>query len=173
MGAGNKVELVSVPGQLVMNEINSQPDDWIELMNVGETDLDISGYEIRDNSDDHRWRFAEGTIVKAGEMIVVDQNTSGENYNDTTGAYEAGTFNMGLGGGDSVRLYDPNGELVDSYTWTEHASYNGDFAAASYGRYPDGTGEFVLMHETAGSGKNWEAPGGGRNAVGSNREGAD
>ena len=157
-GAENKVEVVSEPGQLVINEINSQPDDWIELMNVGEMDLDISGYEIRDNSDDHRWRFAEGTIVKAGEMIVVDQNTSGENYNDTTGAYEPGTFNMGLGGGDSVRLYDPNGELVDSYTWTEHASHNGDFAAASYGRYPDGTGEFVLMHETKGSANNWYAP---------------
>lgn len=147
----NIVEEVTEPGKLVINEINSQPDDWIELMNVGETNLDISGYEIRDNSDDHRWRFAEGTVIEDGKMLVVDQNTHGENYNDSTGVYEAGTFDIGLGSGDSVRLYDDQGNLLDTYSWQEHAAYNGDGALASYGRYPDGTGAFVLTQETKGT----------------------
>lgn len=39
---------------LVLNEINSSPDDWVELMNTGSEALDLSGFELRDNSDDHR-----------------------------------------------------------------------------------------------------------------------
>ena len=61
-----------------------------------------------------------------------------------------GTFEeaIGIGSGDSIRLYDKGGKLLDEYNWTEHASYDGDPAKASYGRYPDGTGEFRLTQET-------------------------
>lgn len=44
----------SAKPSLVLNEINSSPDDWMELMNTGAETLDISGFELRDNSDDHR-----------------------------------------------------------------------------------------------------------------------
>ena len=40
---------------------------------------------------------------------------------------------FGLGAPDSARLYDPAGNLVDSYSWTTHA-------VGTYGRCPDGTG---------------------------------
>ena len=57
---------------------------------------------------------------------------------------------IGIGSGDSIRLYDNEGNLLDEYSWTEHASYEGDEALASFGRYPDGTGSFVLTKETKG-----------------------
>lgn len=41
-------------------------------MNVGTDRIDVSGYEIRDNSDDHRWRFQEGSAIEAGALYVVD-----------------------------------------------------------------------------------------------------
>lgn len=110
---------------ILINEINSSPEDWVEFMNVGTEEIDISGYEIRDNSDDHRWKFPEGSKVSAG---------------------------------DSIRLYDRDGTLIDSYSWTVHASYEGKEEEASYGRYPDGTGAFVLMPETPGAGNSWYAP---------------
>lgn len=59
-------------GKLVINEVNSSPDDWVEFMNVGTDRIDVSGYEIRDNSDDHRWRFQEGSAIEAGALYVVD-----------------------------------------------------------------------------------------------------
>lgn len=145
-------------GKLVINEINSQPDDWIEIMNIGETTVDLTDYELRDSDDDHRWRFPSGTTLAAGEMIVVDENTLGLVYDDVTDTFSEGTYDIGLGGGDSVRLYDNTETLIDSYTWSEHASYNGDNALASYGRYPDGTGSFVLMPETKGTANSWYAP---------------
>lgn len=146
-------ESVDAGQSLQINEINSAPDDWVEVINTGDTDLDISGYEIRDNSDDHRWKFVEGTIVKAGEIFLVDAKSIGQIYDDQTAAYVDGTFEaaIGIGSGDAIRLYDEEEQMIDTYSWTEHASYEGDQAAASFGRYPDGTGEFALMPETPGA----------------------
>lgn len=161
--------------RLVINEINSSPDDWVELMNTGSEELDLSGYEIRDNSDDHRWKFPEGTMIGAGELLLVDAGSQGQVYNDQTGTYEEGTFEaaIGIGSGDSSRLYDASGSLLDEYSWTEHASCNGDAALASFGRYPDGTGSFCLMPETPGESNTWYAPSVVINEVESNGDDTD
>lgn len=145
---------------LVLNEINSSPDDWVELMNTGTEALDISGYELRDNSDDHRWRFPVGSTVAAGELLVVDAKSSGLIYDDQTKTFAEGSFEaaIGIGSGDSIRLYDKDGNLLDEYSWTEHASYDGDPAKASYGRYPDGTGAFRLTKETKGASNEYYEP---------------
>lgn len=146
--------------RLVINEINSAPDDWVELINIGTTEMDLGGYEIRDNSNDHRWKFNDGTILQAGALFVVEANTKGLIYDDQEGTYVAGEFQeaIGIGSGDSIRLYDKAGDLLDEYSWTEHASYDGNDALASFGRYPDGTGSFVLTKETKGSKNDWYQP---------------
>ena len=150
----------SAKSALVLNEINSSPDDWIELMNTGTEELDLSGYELRDNSDDHRWRFPEGSKLAAGAMQIVDAKSSGFIYDDQTKGFIEGSFEaaIGIGSGDSIRLYDKEGNLLDEYSWTEHASYDGDAAKASYGRYPDGTGAFCLTTETKGTANEHYAP---------------
>ena len=160
-GKLNIVEKEELPKhRLLINEINSAPDDWVEFINIGTEEMDLSGYEIRDNSNDHRWKFAEGTKLPAGELFVVEANTFGQVYDDQTGAYVAGEFHeaIGIGSGDSIRLYDNEGNLLDDYSWTGHASYEGNDALASFGRYPDGTGSFGLMKETKGSKNDWYQP---------------
>lgn len=145
---------------LVLNEINSSPDDWVELMNTGTEALDVSGYELRDNSDDHRWRFPEGSTIAAGALLVVDAKSSGLIYDDQAKTFAEGTFEaaISIGSGDSIRLYDKGSNLLDEYSWTAHASYDGDAAKASYGRYPDGTGAFRLTKETKGTANEYYAP---------------
>jgi|GEM_PF-442277 len=160
-GELNIVEIEELPKhRLIMNEINSSPDDWVELINLGTEEMDLSGYEIRDNSDDHRWKFAEGTKLPADALFAVDANTDGQVYDDQTDAYTAGKFGaaIGIGSGDSIRLYDKEGKLLDEYSWSQHASYEGDEALASFGRYPDGTGAFGLMKETKGLPNDWYKP---------------
>lgn len=132
-------------GKLVINEVNSSPDDWVEFMNVGTDRIDVSGYEIRDNSDDHRWRFQEGSAIEAGALYVVDAKKIGFVYDDQSGSYVEGSFEtaIGIGSGDSIRVYDKDGNLLDECSWTEHASVGGDAALASIGRYPDGIGAFL------------------------------
>lgn len=145
---------------LVLNEINSSPNDWVELMNTGTEALDVSGYELRDNSDDHRWRFPDRSTIAAGALLVVDAKSSGLIYDDQAKTFAEGTFEaaISIGSGDSIRLYDKGSNLLDEYSWTAHASYDGDAAKASYGRYPDGTGAFRLTKETKGTANEYYAP---------------
>lgn len=154
------VSAAEVVGTIRINEVNSAPDDWVEIMNLGTGTMDLSGYEIRDNSDDHRWQFAKGSSIKAGDLMVVEATTVGKVYNDETNAYVEGTFEsaIGIGSGDSIRIYDREGNVIDECAWTEHASYEGDAALASIGRYPDGTGAFVIMKETKGLANDWYKP---------------
>ncbi|MGI6786589.1 MAG: lamin tail domain-containing protein [Gleimia sp.] len=141
-----------VETQLVLNEVDSGPADWVEFINPGSEALDISGYEIRDNSDDHRWRFPEGTVINPGQYLVVDADAVGLIYNDQTGEYEENTFQaaIGIGSGDSIRVYDYQGELIESVSWTAHAAIDGDEAAATIARCPDTTGNFQIALATPG-----------------------
>lgn len=105
-----------------INEVESNggtPGDWTELYNAGTTPADISGWSFKDNDDTHNYVIPAGTIVPVGGYYTIEEAAQG----------------FGLGGADSVRLYDAAAVLVDSYTWTAHA-------AVTYGRCPNGTGAF-------------------------------
>ncbi|MDO5049942.1 MAG: lamin tail domain-containing protein [Actinomycetaceae bacterium] len=138
--------------RLVLNEIDSSPSDWIEFVNPGEQDLNISGYEIRDDSDDHRWQFPEGAVIEGGKYLVVDSTTEGLVYNDQTGELATGTFEsaIGIGSSDMIRVYNPEGTMIDSAKWTAHAAIDGDEVAATISRCPDVTGKFQIGNATRG-----------------------
>lgn len=119
-GAANACQL---PGKVVINEIESQagsPDDWIELYNAGGSTVDLAGYVLSDNSDDHRLTLPAGTSIAPGAFLTVDVATVDGGF--------------GLGGADSARLFAADGTtLLDSHSWTQHS-------ATSLARCPDGTG---------------------------------
>lgn len=122
-GAANDCEAPAVDTVRV-NEVESNGDstDWVELINIGDGPVDVSGWTILDNDDTHTpYEIPAGTTIDAGGYLVVDDAPGG--------------LTFGLGGGDSVRLFRGGGTLADSYTWTEHAT-------TTYGRCPDGIGEF-------------------------------
>ena len=119
---------------VTFNEVESNGDpvgDFAELVNTGAEPFDLSGFRFRDNDDTRPfYTIPDETVVAPGDYYVLAE----------------ADFDFGLGGGDSVRLYAPTGGLdgdtpVDTYTWTQHA-------ATSYGRCPDGTGEFVTTAST-------------------------
>ncbi len=150
-GALNDPKNAPTENHLILNEIDSSPADWIEFYNNGTEEIDLTGYEIRDSNNDHRWRFADGTKLAAGAYYVVDNNTQGIQFNDSTGTWSDGTFNIGLGAGDSVRVYDAAGTLIQQDSWTEHASAGGDPANATIGRLPDASGDFAITKPTPGA----------------------
>ncbi len=147
-GEANVCAPLPTPGTIVINEVDSQPADWVEFYNSGTAALDISGYEIRDNSDDHRWRFLPGTTIAAGQFLVVDEATIGL----VDGAEDRFSAPIGIGSADRIRLYDRSGTMIDdTLPWTAHAAIGGDFAAATLARCPDGVGAFALAHTTPGA----------------------
>jgi hypothetical protein len=143
------------PGEIVINEIDSAPSDWIEFYNPGSAALDISGYEIRDNSEDHRWQFLPGTSIAAGAFLVVTAQTIGR----SNGAEVAFESPIGIGSADRIRIYDTSGAMIDdSLPWQGHASLNGSEAAATLARCPDGVGSFLLAYPTAGASNDCVVP---------------
>lgn len=105
---------------VVVNEVESNggtPGDWIELYNRGTTAVNLSGFVIKDNDDSRTTALPVGTTIAAGGFLIIEEAQLG----------------FGLGSADAARLFDPAGALVDSYTWTAHAT-------TTYGRCPDGTG---------------------------------
>ncbi len=106
-----------------INEVESsggEPGDWVELHNPGATPADVSGFMFRDNDDSHNYLVPAGTVIPPGGFYLLEEAALG----------------FGLGSGDSARIFDNTGTLLDSFTWTEHAT-------TTYGRCPDGTGALV------------------------------
>jgi hypothetical protein len=107
---------------VVVNEVESNggtPGDWIELYNRGTTAVNLAGFVVKDNDDSRTTTLPAGTTIAAGGFLVIEEAQLG----------------FGLGAADAARLFDPAGVLVDTYTWTAHAT-------TTYGRCPDGTGPF-------------------------------
>ncbi|WP_243230606.1 lamin tail domain-containing protein [Microbacterium sp. CIAB417] len=169
-GAANDCTVAPVPGAILINEVDSQPADWVEFHNPGTEALDISGYEIRDNSDDHRWRFPAGTQLEAGAFLVVEEGTMGI----VDGVETAFRDPIGIGSADRIRLFDTSGALVDdTEPWDGHAAIDGDFAAATLARCPDGRGAFVLAHPTPGTANSCVTPDVAINEIESNGDTTD
>ncbi|WP_309127728.1 lamin tail domain-containing protein [Microbacterium sp.] len=157
-------------GAILINEVDSQPADWVEFHNPGEVALDVSGYEVRDNSDDHSWRFPPGAAIEPGGFLVVDEATLGLVGGSEAAFREA----IGIGSADRIRLFDPAGTLIDgTRPWAGHAAIDGDFAAATLARCPDGIGALVLAHPTPGGSNSCVLPDVSINEIESNGDDTD
>jgi hypothetical protein len=126
---------------LVINEIESSADagsDWVEIYNTALVEVDASGLLLKDSGESNTVTIAGGSIVPAGGFLAVDVT--------------------GLGGGDTARLFT-GPTLIDTYTWATAAD-------ETYGRCPDGVGEFADTDApTKGAANDCPAPEGYENIV--------
>lgn len=122
----------SVPGMfdVVINEIRSSGEDFLELYNNGDVEIDLTYWKIRDGGDNEPFVFAEGTVIAAGGHLLIE--------GDWPGAPTM-ALAFGLGSSDSAQLYTPYDVLVDSHSWSSHVN--------TASRCPDGSGAFVSTTE--------------------------
>jgi hypothetical protein len=121
-----------------VNEIESNggtPGDWTELYNADSVPADISGWTFKDNDDTHVYTVPAGTVVPPGGYFIVEEAAQG----------------FGLGSADSARLYDQLGLLVDTHSWTAHAT-------VTYGRCANGVGNFIQTPSSKGAANTCTAP---------------
>lgn len=121
-----------------INEVvtKGEENDWVELFNPGEADVDISGWTAADDGNKTPITFTQGTTVPAGGYFVF--NTDGETPDGNT---------FGLGKNDSITLADAQGNVVDSFSWKAHPRILGD-VNTSWSRFGD---EWqVSLRSTAG-----------------------
>ena len=111
---------VPVNQPIIINEINYnsfetfQSEDWIELYNRSTSDVDLSGWHLKDEEDAHDFVFPENTILHSNQYLVIAEDLIAFQSTYSNVLNLIGSFSFGLsGGGDIIRLYDTDGSLID------------------------------------------------------------
>ncbi|NLZ07051.1 MAG: hypothetical protein GXY19_17925 [Phycisphaerae bacterium] len=109
-------------------------DDWIELHNPAAVPVSVGGMYLTDDaSDPTRWRIRNGTSIAAKGYLLIWAD------NDVTDAGLHASFSLSASG-EEIALYDTDGAtLLDSIRFERQA------VDVSYGRFPDGTGDWLPM----------------------------
>src|SRR5688500_678829 len=148
------IVLARADSAVVFNEIMYHPLtnetllEWVELQNQMAVDIDMSGWSLDDGID---FRFPEGTIIRAGNYLVVALAPA--TLRNITGRTNVlGPFaNRLSNAGERLRLRNNDGRIIDQVTY----GVEGDWPVA-----PDGAGPSLarLRANLRGADpKNWSA----------------
>jgi len=112
-------------------------DDWIELFNNTDTDIDLSNAYLTDKIDNSKkWNFPLGTTLPANDYLIV--------WADEDGAQSGLHANFKLSkSGEFIQLTDYD-TVLDSVTYGEQV------VNLPSARIPNGTGNFVAQFATFG-----------------------
>lgn len=117
-------------------------DDWMELYNNTNTEIDLSGYFLSNDAMDlQKWTFPAGTSIGANDYLTVWAD------NDTNQTGLHCSFKLKKAG---ANIYFSNAEctLIDETSFTNQTS------DISWGRYDNGTGPFIAMNPSFNSENN-------------------
>jgi hypothetical protein len=140
-GCNNDDDKIDINKSIVINEIlpkNSQNgtdqdgeyDDWIELYNLANENIDISGFYLTDSKKEPaKWKFPTGTIISKNGFLIVwaDEDTT------QTGLHT--NYKLSADG-ENIVLLSPIQEVIDL------VEYPATLLEQSYARVPNGTGKF-------------------------------
>ncbi|MCP4568271.1 MAG: hypothetical protein GY841_11900 [FCB group bacterium] len=149
-------------------------DELVEIINLGSTSIDITGFQLWDAGLGNWYTFPATTVLQPGcPAVVVISVQSGGSFPTVTGNNLAFDAAEGSGvftnGGDNLVLYDPNndqfiqmyynGDAVDNPV-SDYSGFSGsasivgavenwgsDTDGLSIGRNPDG-GDTIAKHNT-------------------------
>ena len=120
-------------------------DDWLELHNLTDSLVILTGIYLSDKEDNPtKWQFPDGTMIPANGYLIVWLDEDHDDEDATEGLHA--NFKLSKSG-ETVMLVgsDADGNMVlDSVTFGEQET------DISYGRIPNGTGEFQVVMATPG-----------------------
>jgi hypothetical protein len=142
-------------------------DEFVELVNVGIDPFNLSGYEVDDTNSAGNLKFPNGTIVPAGEAVVIfgggDLMMSKLEFGNARALglvfTVGGSGGFGFGNaGDAAIVRDPRGQEVarldyDSMNPVPQPIFQ------SLNRNPEITGPFVNHRDVMGAGQRAFSPG--------------
>lgn len=111
-------------------------DDWIELYNNTNKDVNLSNVYLSDKfSKPQAWQFPAGTTIEANSYLIVwaDKDT------DQDGLHAKLKLSSG---GEELLLTNGDGTVIDSLTFSEQTTN------VAMARVPNGTGDFIFKDPT-------------------------
>ena len=157
---------------VVINEINYHssdgfnPDDWVELHNPTDKEINISGWRITDKKDSTGYIIPDNTVIESMGYWVFSEDS--DQFSQLFKGVENVTGDLGFSlsnGGETIWLYNTDDQLVDSVSY-------GD--SSPWPVQPDGNGPTLSLrdpHLDNSNAENWMAsnrygtPGIANNAV--------
>jgi hypothetical protein len=138
-----KINEVMAANKTAVKDPQGEYDDWIELVNLADEPVDVSGMYLTDGAENLRkWQFPPGTVIGPRGWLVVwaDEHTKSLDGLHTS-------FKLDVDG-EQVLLVDRDDQdnrILDQVQWTTLR------ADVAYGRTPDGMGEFRPLIATPGA----------------------
>ena len=128
-------EIMASNTTVLADEDGDYPD-WIELLNAGDSTVNLAGYGLSDREDNpYKWRFPDVTIEAGGFLVVF---ASGKETSGTTELHA--NFKISADG-ETLVLTSPDGSTIDRVP--THVIPTD----ISWGRKPDEGGDWVLFYE--------------------------
>ena len=128
------------------------PADWVELFNPTNENIDIGNWVFKDKVNDHNFTIPADRVMNPGMYLVLCRDTLEFKDDFPSVINFAGDLGFGLsGGGELIRLFDSNGNLIDEVTYDD---------ADPWPAEADGAGPTLeLIHPSLdnGLGTNWSA----------------
>ena len=149
-GEANTADPAQVP-ELYINEVMAsnettfsdeagEYDDWIEIYNPGNEDIDMGGLFMTDDlMDAGAWLVPDGVVVPANGFIVIWAD------NDPEQGDHHGTFQLS-GSGETVGLF-----ALDGVTIIDSVDFPALESDAAYGRIQDGGPDWDVLPATPGT----------------------
>ena len=121
--ADESSEAEIVINELLPNPMESDDFEWIELKNIGLVAVDLAGWRIEDASKSYVISAEDfnATLIGQGDFFVLDKSTTGISLNNS--------------GGESATLYQADGTLISSVSYSETAKDDFGWARNSSGGY--------------------------------------
>ncbi len=139
MGGSPGVAYLSCEDDLIVSEINyhsavdHETGDWFEIKNQLNIPVDLSGWSIRDDDDNHIFTIPTGTTLSAEGYLVLCEDVDAFSALHGGVTQRIGDLNFGLGNsGDLIRLYDADGQIRLSICYDDSAPWNTDADGEGY-----------------------------------------
>ncbi len=140
------IDITFETGDVVINEFmadnesivtdqDGEYDDWIEFFNKGDEDINLAGCYLTDDEDElDQWAFPDITIP-AGDYLIV----WADNDTDQDGLHA----NFKLSASGETIIFS-----ADDLSPLDVIEFSQQEPDISFGRYPNGTGDFMFMVPT-------------------------
>jgi len=127
-------EIVANNGSIISDSEGDTPD-WIEIYNHEDTAVNLKNYVLSDTQeDDTKWIFPPKLIPAKGFMMIFSSGKDSIFNNE-----EFHTNFKISSSGEKLYLFNPQGFIVDQIGKAELERNQ------SFGRFPDGSSDFVIM----------------------------
>lgn len=122
----NTPDLITI-SEINYNSLDDTLDsgDWIELYNYGTSSVDLSGWTFKDGNDYNGYSIPNGTVLNAGDYLVVAADLIKFSNVNPTVTNLAGPLGFKLSSsGEDIRVYDNYNRFYTSVKYNNKAPWS-------------------------------------------------